>query len=621
MKKYKQRYISFQYKMTGTVILFLVFTFILIAALFYSAGMNIKEETLKNVSYSAGEISNKLDDMVSNIYSVSDAFAIDERMEMFTEQTYKGKRVEKRKAIMQIFNQIFASYDLLKSNEKMSAIYTMKGELFNFIDPDNDKPRTIQQLLVMGINDKDNLAKFCWYPVRDNFLKTDSGQELRKQKAVFGSRRVFSRLKSSYTCIHIFAVNEEKIYEQYKDLAEQYYADIYILTQNGELISASDENVLRAGYVEEDLKTQILGRQGNVFEVRELNRSIIVAESPVNHWLTVISVPADHITATANSLFRRVTGAITICIGLACIMLIFFYRSFMKPVSKLNQSMQRVNAGELNAYVESGRNDEIGRMIGYYNAMLASINQYITERLQMDRKKKELELEVLMNQINPHFLYNTLETIVWKSNEAGRPDIGRIAASLGRLYRLSVNMGELFVSLKQEIEHVMAYVKIQENRYEDQFKFELKVNYEEIYDLFTIKILLQPIVENSFLYAMDGLERTLKIRLSIHVREKDVVIKVADTGAGMDKSRLEAARRQIKTGIREHTSEEIIRRRKSTGIGLHNVYERLQLYFGAEYDLQIHSKEGVGTVTILKIPKISKTEAQAMNEAKKNEEN
>lgn len=132
MKKNKERYISFQYKITGTIILFLVSMFIMITVLFYGAGMKIKEETVKNVSYSAGEISNKLDDMVSNIYSASDAFAIDERLELFTEQTYTGKRVEKRKAILQIFNQIFASYDLLKNNEKMSAIYTMKGELFNF---------------------------------------------------------------------------------------------------------------------------------------------------------------------------------------------------------------------------------------------------------------------------------------------------------------------------------------------------------------------------------------------------------------------------------------------------------------------------------------------------------
>lgn len=142
----------------------------------------------------------------------------------------------------------------------------------------------------------------------------------------------------------------------------------------------------------------------------------------------------------------------------------------------------------------------------------------------------------------------------------------------------------------------------------------------EIYELYTLKILLQPIVENSFLYAMEGLDRVLKIRLSIFVRENDVIIKVADTGAGMNKNRLDAARRQIKTGIRENASEEVIRRRKSTGVGLHNVYERLQLYFGVEYDLQIHSKEGLGTLTILTIPKISKTDAQAMNEAKKNKE-
>lgn len=103
-------------------------------------------------------------------------------------------------------------------------------------------------------------------------------------------------------------------------------------------------------------------------------------------------------------------------------------------------------------------------MMTYYNTMLVQINRFIEERVEDEKKKKKLELEVLMGQVNPHFLYNTLENIVWKSNEVGSLDIGRLAASLGRLYRLSIGNGEVLVGVKQEVEHLMAYINIQKNR-------------------------------------------------------------------------------------------------------------------------------------------------------------
>lgn len=127
--------------------------------------------------------------------------------------------------------------------------------------------------------------------------------------------------------------------------------------------------------------------------------------------------------------------------------------------------------------------------------------------------RQDLEMQVLMSQINPHFLYNTLESIVWKAGEAGRPDIGKLASSLGKLYRLSIS-GGLFVPLEQELEHVQMYMNIQRSRYGNKVDYEVRLHGVDPDQVEVLKLILQPIVENSLLYGMEGLDHTLRIRVA-----------------------------------------------------------------------------------------------------------
>ena len=259
----------------------------------------------------------------------------------------------------------------------------------------------------------------------------------------------------------------------------------------------------------------------------------------------------------------------------------------------------------MEAYVDpQNYHGEIKSMMTYYNTMLVQINRFIEERVEDEKKKKKLELEVLMGQVNPHFLYNTLENIVWKSNEVGSPDIGRLAASLGRLYRLSIGNGEVLVGVKQEVEHLMAYINIQKNRYKERMEFELNVNYEEIQGYEMIKLTLQPIVENCFMYGMEGIGRVLKIRVDIRMKEQVLVIRVADNGCGMARPHLLEVRRQIETGA-VRSEEESRKKRKGAGIGMYSVKERIAIYTGYKDGLKIRSKEGVGTIVTITLPKLA----------------
>lgn len=613
MKKNKFKYIPFHIKITVFTVIFVLVMLAAVSVIFYYTSGKIKESAISKLEFSANSVTSSIDEIVLNVYNVSDTFAIDGRLDDYINKDYENDIIKKRVNTLKIINNLFASYDLLRTNEKMAAYYTNDKILYNFLDPNANEDICKKQLEILDVNDKDKLGKFCWYGVQKNFLKTDMTGELRKDMAVIGSRRVFSQLYNSYEGVHIFAIDEETFYNKYKDLANQYTADIYIVDENGVLLSSSNENALKEGVISKELIDKVINERYNRISLDDGDQFVIASRSNVNGWVTIVCASMADITADMDNLLKGIIWIIVGCSIFALFAIVILYWRFISPIKQLNESMQKVYKGDLTAYVKPGKNNELSEMINYYNSMLNGINKNIQQRLQMEKHKKKLEMEVLMNQINPHFLYNTLETIVWKSSEAGRPDIGRIAASLGRMYRLSVSRGDLFISLKNELEHVMSYIKIQESRYEGKFEFKaVTMESEAINKYYTLKMILQPIVENSINHGMVDIDRILQIKIQVKVLSDYIKIRIIDNGIGMTSEKLDEVRNKIKYGtVNDQASQN-----KSTGIGMHNVNERLKIYFGVENAINIYSKWNVGTIVDIRIPKILKDEAEKRNKNK-----
>lgn len=608
MKKWnKRRRIGLKGRMLFGILQVLIPVMVVITILFWHTRTIMKKEYMNMTQSRITDIANKIDAKLQDIYSVSDNFAANDQLDKYIEKEYSPEeQMYKKLDIVRIYSNIFSAYDMLNKRERISAIYTYKGELFNFLDPNKDTKEVVQNLQDMNIEDPDLLMKFRWFPLQDNFLLSDRPDGIREKKAVMGIRRIYSWKKGRYEYVQLFALDEKDIYEQYGELAESIPGDIYIITGDGKLISSSNEEVVKVGEISSKLKNMILERTKDSQEVRDAsgNQMVNVKVSEVNDWMTVMIVPVKAVTREMDVLYFRIFLVMLVCIALCAIMVLYLYKSFMDPIGELNASMKEVYGGNLNAYVKVKQKNEVGDMMRYYNSMLERINTHIIEGLWAERKKKELELEVLMSQINPHFLYNTLENIVWMSNDAGRPDIGRMAASLGRMYRLSISGGQVIVLMEHEIEHLMAYVKIQKNRYKDNFEFDLRTDMKQIHELFSLKILLQPVVENSFLYGMEGLKHPMLIRLTIKEKDGWVIIKVMDNGRGLDKEKLTDVRNQIRFGRGAQAEQE--QNRRSTGIGLHSIESRIKLYFGVDNAVSIYSKKDRGTLTIIRIPRITK---------------
>lgn len=351
LNKLSKRYVPFHIKLTAFIAVFVLTLLTAVSILFYHTSSNMRTEAVYKLEYSAEDVSKSIDDIILNIYNVSDAFAVDDRLLEYTQGDYEDNPVKKRGDILKIVNTLFASYDLLRNNEKIAAFYTREGEVFNFLDPNADEDLCEAKLEELDVNNSAKLAKFFWYQAQDNFLKSERSGEVRRDTVIIGSRRVFSRLYNAYEGVHIFAIEEQTVYNKYKDLAEQYAADIYIVTEDGTLLSSSNLDALSSGIVDEEIMDKVIRQKYDKVTLDNTNNLVMAKRSDVNGWITIICTPMDNITASVDSLQRWIFWIIVCGGAFGVAVVIFLYSRFIAPVALLNSSMQKVYNGDLTAYV------------------------------------------------------------------------------------------------------------------------------------------------------------------------------------------------------------------------------------------------------------------------------
>ena len=549
--------------------------------------------------FASQDIRIALDRFADGVYSVSDAFSTDERLIEILDRDYSADPIGKQYAVTYTNGALFESYSRLIHQEKIDAIYLpARREVFDFRDPNQVTTLLVKQFEAMQVDASDKLGRFFFYPLQKNFLSTETYGEARRDMVVLGSRRVYSALKSGYPYVHIFAIEEQTLYELYQYQAKRLGADVYVLDPDGGLISSTNEEAVAAGKAPKVARATA-GRGSGLMtaQVDGVDYSVAVSVGESTGWRVVVFVPTVTLTANTLSLYIQIIGVMGLCLVAFAVLIWHFYRRFMAPLAQLEQAMRQADAGDLKAYVKPQGPAEVVRMMEGYNAMLDSLRVGIEQQMEMQRRRQDLEMQVLMSQINPHFLYNTLESIVWKAGEAGRPDIGKLASSLGKLYRLSIS-GGLFVPLEQDLEHVQMYMNIQRSRYGNKVDYEVRLHRVDPDGVEVLKLILQPIVENSLLYGMDGLDHTLRIRVAAWRRGEKLILTVTDNGVGMDKAALAALRGQIIHGRRPKAEANY----RSTGIGLHNIGARLRLYAGSSSCIKMQSRPHLGTRVTLELP-------------------
>ena len=315
----------------------------------------------------------------------------------------------------------------------------------------------------------------------------------------------------------------------------------------------------------------------------------------------------EYLTARLN---EQIKSFILLCIGLITAAVLgvivvssLILRSITEPLERLCRVTERIARGEFTAKARIDTQDEIRVLSDSVDDMAENLRIMMDQIKEDERKMRRAELRLLQEQINPHFLYNTLDTIVWLIEGGDLEKAVNIVVSLSEFFRLVLSKGQEFITIREEEMHIRSYLEIQQARYRDILKFEISID-PEIYDCRILKLTLQPIVENS-LYHGIKYKRAEGIIEVIGKQEGDRIrFLVRDNGVGMEPEVLDKLREEIQKPCQE----------TEKGFGLANVNERIRMNFGTEYGMEIDSVKNEGTCVSITLPMEDKSAGAALYE-------
>ncbi len=291
-------------------------------------------------------------------------------------------------------------------------------------------------------------------------------------------------------------------------------------------------------------------------------------------------------------------------LGATVIASVFISSGISKPIKKLRKSMQAVERGNFDIQVHITTEDEIGELGKDFNIMISKIKDLIRQNTIQQELKRKSELKALQAQINPHFLYNTLDSIIWMAESKNEEDVITMVAALARLFRLSISKGKEIITIGEEVEQVTQYLVIQKMRYKDKLDYRIDVD-PSILPSKTVKIILQPLVENAIYHGIKNMPAPGRVVISGRRTGEGIELSVADNGVGMDREKfsfLSGEGGSPEGRIAFSLCGDGQDREPRYGLGILNVDERIKLYFGREYGLEFESCEGRGTTVRVKLP-------------------
>lgn len=385
--------------------------------------------------------------------------------------------------------------------------------------------------------------------------------------------------------------------DQINEMLRQEFFDTYIVDEQGYIVGSKtpekvghklDELDLSIDPDSEDrgaIRTKVHGEDSYVI-VDSLKPSASM------NGLKVVSVfTTKSIVSGANRVSWIGLTFISLVLLIALIFVSIVSALMTRRLLRLSRQFNRLALGNLDVVSHIDGNDEIGQLSRQFNYMVGSINQLmdqVVEATEQNNKleiaQREIKLKMMASQINPHFLFNALESIRMNAYLKGEKEIANIVRLLGKMMRKNLEIGREKIALKEEIDMISSYLEIQKFRYEERLNYELNVD-PSTYQTLIPPLIIQPLIENSIVHGLENKADGIHVALSIETHENEIIVEIKDNGGGMSSQRLEEVMASI-TGTEESAA---------TRIGLRNVHQRLIMTFGESAGLNIQSAEGEGT--------------------------
>ncbi|WP_409341688.1 sensor histidine kinase [Paenibacillus sp. MBLB4367] len=319
-------------------------------------------------------------------------------------------------------------------------------------------------------------------------------------------------------------------------------------------------------------------------------------------WTLELERPKAAIYTQTDKLRMLMYWIIVVSVLLALIISWVVYRGIAAPLSALAHGMKQIRLGNLNAKLAEGRNDEFGFLTRSFNEMAREQKHLIKNIYEQQLMRVQTELHFLQSQINPHFLYNTLDAIYWTAKNYAAHEISDMVFNLSKFFRLSLSKGREMLTVSETVEHLQYYLRVQQLRYMDIFEIRFEIE-AECRDMPVLKLLLQPLVENAILHGLEKKQGDGLLTVTCGISDGSLVMGVRDNGKGMSPERLEQLREQLRS-LDADTLLAVSEAKSAvkTSYGLWNVKARLKLHYGSRAEMEIDSREDEGTTITIRIP-------------------
>lgn len=581
--------LKIRHKLLGIYLLVTALPILIVGAYLNYATRDV---VLSNAIYEAesnvDKLEMRLDEILTQVTNISDLIYLNQDIKTLLNQDYNNNlEVYNAYNKYPIFDEYLKYYDEIENIQ-----FHMNKEMItnsHFIHADE---KTINEDWYLQA--VENKGKISWV-FKEEAWTGDSFLTLTR--AIYDDR-LFLGVLSIYIAP-----------EELKEISKGELQDVFISLDNRVIVYHQDQSVI--GNYPAFLEPEEAGASSNYvidkhYEKKDvkINVHAFQPERSLNNDIQIASiVPVEEIMSAPNKIFLRGFMIIFAALSISIIAIVLFIKTFNTRINTLKKAMFRVAEGKFNIRKRMLGKDEIGEVYDELYQTTQSIQQLINEvyvhKIKEERwwrKQKETDFKMLSSQINPHFLYNTLEMIRMKALLNKDKEVATIIQKLSKMMRSALERTDQPIPLRKEIDLVATYLEIQALRFGDRFTYQFVIHGEvDDYQLFPL--LIQPIVENAIIHGLEPKEGPGLIKITVNERDNQLHVMVEDNGVGMTPERLQEVYRRI-------SQEEYHPDGKR--IGVRNVHQRIQLYYGVEYGIEIMSQLNSGTKVTFHLPVIKK---------------
>lgn len=506
-----------------------------------------------------------------------------------------------------IYYNVIKNTDISNDDIKrgMNLIYVNNDNMIDDIALISGKGELIESMPALRLKDNSNVLE-------KDFFKKSMAESEYINFSMPHIRDLFDRNESSYSWVislsrAVEVTDEGKATQALLliNLNYMYFEEIfsnvnlgnggyvYLTNDRGDIIWHPKQNEIYSGRFKEDNKYAATLKDGITVEnVSGKNLTLNVRTIGYTGWKLVGVTPSAALGVDGIKFRFFVLFVADLFLFLLAMINAFISDKISNPIKRLDGSVREIESGNLDVEIVPSGSYEVEHLGKSIKNMLGRIKVLMSDLVDEHNAKRKSEFDTLQSQINPHFLYNTLDIIVWMIENENSDKAVNIVTALAKFFRISLSKGKNIITVKDEVEHVRNYLMIQNMRFKNRFEYSIDVD-EEVLSYSSLKLMLQPLVENAIYHGMEFMDGDGEIDVKVFKEDDSLYFTITDNGLGMSEDMVETL-----------LSKDFVPSKKGSGIGVKNVNERIKLYFGSEYGLKVESEPDEGTKITIHLPAV-----------------